>query len=241
MNKAGTIAKYFAISLAIEKVVIAPRVIKSCFPISTISMSLVGSLSRSTILPASFAACVPEFIDTPTSACASAGASLVPSLLPGGELPRGIVFETGEADLGQHPPEIHAVSGRAMKLLVEGEILKGGQGRLDAGLMAQVKQAGVVFIPAMADILPIPAHLASKGLGEAGEQAQQAGLAHPVGTLNLHQIPGTHREGEMFKQGAIFTHAAQIVRLKQHGDVIVENEAACILTQDPEASFQRCQ
>ena len=128
-----------------------------------------------------------------------------------------------------------------MELLVEGEILKGGQGRLDAGLMAQVKQAGVVFIPAMADILPIPAHLASKGLGEAGEQAQQAGLAHPVGTLNLHQIPGTHREGEMFKQGAIFTHAAQIVRLKQHGDVIVENEAACILTQDPEASFQRCQ
>ena len=34
-NSAGTIAKYFATSLAIEKVVSAPRVISSCLPIST--------------------------------------------------------------------------------------------------------------------------------------------------------------------------------------------------------------
>jgi hypothetical protein len=72
-------AKYLATSLAIEKVVSAPRVISSCLPISTISISLVGSLSRSTMLPASRAATVPVFMATPTSACASAGASLVPS------------------------------------------------------------------------------------------------------------------------------------------------------------------
>ena len=36
------IAKYFATSLAIENVVSAPRVISSCLPISTISISLVG-------------------------------------------------------------------------------------------------------------------------------------------------------------------------------------------------------
>ena len=35
-------AKYLATSLAIEKVVSEPRVIRSCLPISTISMSLVG-------------------------------------------------------------------------------------------------------------------------------------------------------------------------------------------------------
>src|SRR5512147_1257246 len=63
-------AKYLATSLAIEKVVSAPRVISSCLPISTISMSLVGSLSRSTMLPASRVAMVPVFIATPTSACA---------------------------------------------------------------------------------------------------------------------------------------------------------------------------
>ncbi len=67
------IAKYLATSLAIEKVVSEPRVIRSCFPISTISMSLVGLESRSTMLPASRAAWVPVFIATPTSACASAG------------------------------------------------------------------------------------------------------------------------------------------------------------------------
>src|ERR1043165_3485005 len=67
------IAKYFATSLAIENVVSAPRVINSCLPISTTSISLVGLESRSTMLPASRAACVPVFIATPTSAWASAG------------------------------------------------------------------------------------------------------------------------------------------------------------------------
>ena len=87
MNIAGMMAKYFATSLAIENVVSAPRVISSCLPISTISMSLVGFESRSTMLPASFAAVVPVFIATPTSACASAGASFVPSPVIATSLP----------------------------------------------------------------------------------------------------------------------------------------------------------
>src|SRR5689334_22690401 len=76
---AGRIAKYFATSFAIENVVRAPRVMRSCLPTSTISISFVGFESRSTILPASFAAEVPVFMATPTSACASAGASFVRS------------------------------------------------------------------------------------------------------------------------------------------------------------------
>ena len=87
MNMAGITAKYLARSLAIEKVVRAPRVISSCLPISTTSMSLVGSLSRSTMLPASLAAWVPEFMATPMSAWASAGASLVPSPIMATSLP----------------------------------------------------------------------------------------------------------------------------------------------------------
>ena len=53
-------AKYLATSLAIEKVVSEPRVISNCLPISTISMSFVGLESRSTMLPASRAAWVPD-------------------------------------------------------------------------------------------------------------------------------------------------------------------------------------
>lgn len=86
-NMAGMIAKYFATSLAMEKVVRAPRVMRSCLPISTISMSLVGLESRSTMFPASFAAEVPVFIATPTSAWARAGASLVPSPVIATSLP----------------------------------------------------------------------------------------------------------------------------------------------------------
>ena len=58
-------AKYLATSLAIEKVVSDPRVIRSCLPISTISMSFVGLESRSTMFPASLAAWVPVFMATP--------------------------------------------------------------------------------------------------------------------------------------------------------------------------------
>ena len=81
------IAKYLATSLAIENVVNEPRVISSCLPTSTISISFVGLLSRSTMLPASLAAWVPVFIATPTSAWASAGASLVPSPVIATRLP----------------------------------------------------------------------------------------------------------------------------------------------------------
>ena len=40
INMAGMIAKYFATSLAMLKVVSEPRVISICFPISTMSMQL---------------------------------------------------------------------------------------------------------------------------------------------------------------------------------------------------------
>ena len=56
-------------------------------PISTTSISFVGFESRSTMLPASCAACVPVFIAMPTSAWASAGASLVPSPVIATRLP----------------------------------------------------------------------------------------------------------------------------------------------------------
>ncbi|MNX83369.1 hypothetical protein D3C86_1151300 [compost metagenome] len=88
MNRAGMMAKYLATSLAILKVVKVPRVISNCFPISTISISLVGSLSKSTMFPASLAAWVPLFMATPTSACARAGASFVPSPIIATSLPR---------------------------------------------------------------------------------------------------------------------------------------------------------
>src|SRR5258708_7519726 len=81
-------AKYLATSLAMLHVVSAPRVISSCLPTSTISISFVGFESRSTMLPASLAACVPVFIATPTSACASVGGSLVPSPVIASRRPR---------------------------------------------------------------------------------------------------------------------------------------------------------
>ena len=47
---AGMIAVYFATSLAMLNVVSELRVMSSCFPILMISISFVGSESRSTIL-----------------------------------------------------------------------------------------------------------------------------------------------------------------------------------------------
>src|ERR1700685_2981828 len=55
------IAKYLATSLAMENVVSEPRVISSCLATSTTSISLVGLESRSTMVPASLAACAALF------------------------------------------------------------------------------------------------------------------------------------------------------------------------------------
>ena len=79
IKAAGITAKYLPMSFASEKVVNAPRVMSICLPIRTMSMSFAGLESRSTMLAASRAACVPVFIATATSACARAGESLVPS------------------------------------------------------------------------------------------------------------------------------------------------------------------
>ena len=89
---AGMMAKYLATSFAMEKVVREPRVISSCLPISTTSRILVGSESRSTMLAASLAAVVPEFMARPTLACARAGASLVPSPVMATILPSACSF-----------------------------------------------------------------------------------------------------------------------------------------------------
>ena len=51
------IAKYFDTSFAMLNVVNAPRVISNCLPISTTSISLVGLLSKSTMLAASRGLC----------------------------------------------------------------------------------------------------------------------------------------------------------------------------------------
>ena len=91
---AGIIAKYLATSFTMLNVVMAPRVIRSCFPIETTGISFDGSLSRSTMFAASLAACVPLFIASPTSACANAGASLVPSPVIATSLPSACSLPT---------------------------------------------------------------------------------------------------------------------------------------------------
>ena len=65
---AGMMAKYLAISLAILKVVSAPRRHQELLADSATSIILEGSESRSTMLATSLAATVPLFMAKPTSA-----------------------------------------------------------------------------------------------------------------------------------------------------------------------------
>src|SRR5258705_303454 len=146
-NAAGMMAKYLATSLAMLNVVSAPRVISICLPVSTTSMSLVGLESRSTMLPASLAACVPVFMATATSACASPGAELAPADVDaaharmrgeGDERAAGgrqVALAQAEALLGQ--PHDAATLGRFVgergELRGVGELLFTDTGRRDEG------------------------------------------------------------------------------------------------------------
>ena len=107
-------AKYLATSLAIEKVVSEPRVISSCLPISTTSMSLVGLESRSTMFPASLAAVVPVFMATPdirlgqgrgvVGAVAGHGHELAALLLGPDELHLGLRGGLSQEVIDARPP-----------------------------------------------------------------------------------------------------------------------------------------
>ena len=126
-NMAGMMAKYLATSLEIENVVSEPRVMSSCLPISTISMSLVGLESRSTMLPASRAACVPLFIATPTSAWARAGASLVPSPVMATSAPpacsrrMSAILSSGVASARKSSTPASSAMARAVQRVVAGD------------------------------------------------------------------------------------------------------------------------
>ena len=81
------IAKYLAMSLAMENVVSAPRVISNCLPISTISRSACGIGVQIDHVAGLFGRRRAGVHRNPTSACASAGASLVLSPVIATSLP----------------------------------------------------------------------------------------------------------------------------------------------------------
>ena len=141
-------AKYLETSLAMLKVVSAPRVISSCLPISTISISLVGLLSRSIMLAASRAGWVPVFMATATSAWARAGASLVPSPVMATSRPPVLVLaDQGQLLLGGGLGQevIHAGfggDGRGGQRIVAGD---------HDGLDAHLAQLGKAFLQAAFD------------------------------------------------------------------------------------------
>jgi hypothetical protein len=77
-NNAGTMAKYFATSFAIENVVMVPcdQQLLSYFNYFDQLCWIIVQVNH---VACFFCCLVPLFMATPTSACASAGASLVPS------------------------------------------------------------------------------------------------------------------------------------------------------------------
>ena len=86
-NIAGMIAKYLATSFAIENVVSEPRVISSCLPISTISMSFVGIAVEVDHVAGLFGGLRAGVHRDADVGDASAGASFVPSPVIATRLP----------------------------------------------------------------------------------------------------------------------------------------------------------
>ncbi len=131
-NSAGMIAKYFATSLAMENVVNAPRVMRSCLPISTISMSLVGLESRSTMLPALLGGRRPGVHRHADVRLRSAGASFVPSPVIATSLPPACsrlmraILSSGVASARSSTPASSAIA-----LAVSGSVAR-DHDRLDA-------------------------------------------------------------------------------------------------------------
>ncbi len=98
-NAAGIMAKYFATSLTMLKVVSEPRSHQHLFASNVHYLDQLGRVESNPPYCPSFAAQVPEFIATATSACASAGASLVPSPVIAAKRPFRLIL-TNQCQLG---------------------------------------------------------------------------------------------------------------------------------------------
>ena len=253
-NAAGMIAKYLATSLAMLKVVSEPRVISICLPVSTTSISLVGLLSRSTMLPASLAACVPVFIATATSACASAGASLVPSPVIATSRPfgllladqrelvlrRGLGEEVVDAGLGRDrrggelvvAGDHHGLDAHAAQL---------GEALLDAALddVLQLDRRPVTLVPSdtTSGVLPRRATRRWPAPCTAGRHAAARAPAHaraialaprPCGACT-HQRPGRRRSCEFAPRSARSARPALHVALAQVELLLGQHDDAAAL------------
>jgi hypothetical protein len=99
------------------------------------------------------------------------------------------LFKASQTHASQHFPQI-TLTGWMMHTLVKREVFIGGQCCFYPGMVAEVEQICVVFIAAVADLLPLPADAACVGLGQTGQDPQQTGFAHTVGTFQLYYITG---------------------------------------------------
>ena len=170
-NAAGIMAKYFATSLAMLKVVSEPRVISICLPMCTTSISLVGLESRSSHLARFFrrlGAGVHRHRDIGLSPAPEHGGCRRRSSPPNGLPP-----DTDESSCAARPP----VSASARKSSTPAS----------AAMAAAVRRLSPVIITVL---MPILRSWAKRSLNTAFDDIFQRNNAQHTGTFHHHQRRG---------------------------------------------------
>jgi hypothetical protein len=81
--------------------------------------------------------------------------------------------------------------------------------------MADVHEGRTVRVAARADGGRVPPDLARRGRGEAGELAQQAGLAGSVGAAHVQALAGRDAQVQSLEQALVAARAGELGTFQQ--------------------------
>ena len=129
---------------------------------------------------------------------------------PCDSLPRERVLEMRQADGVQRSPQRLVIDVATRDRLRNLQILEHRQVFLDAVQMTDVNEILPVFLALPANVAAMPAHFTGRGLEQAAQHPQQAGLAGAVRTRHPQQRARSHGELEPGEQCAFAALAGEI-------------------------------
>ena len=132
-------------------------------------------------------------------------------LLPGGQEAHRQVLAALQAEAVQRSDGFVAIQRGAVELGRKLQIFQRGEFFLHSAVVPEKQQRLAISLCVLARRLSAPADLAGRRRGQAGQQAQQAGLAAAVGSAHVQPLAGTDLEVESAEQGSFAAHAAELV------------------------------
>jgi hypothetical protein len=112
------------------------------------------------------------------------------------------------------------------------KVLGGRQVIFQTDRMADLQQISRVNTALPMHASTVPAHLACHRPGQAGQDAQQTGLANPIGSPHPQRFPGSEREAQISEERALAAMLAKLVDMQaRHQQAVKSSDHGTLSAQ----------